>query len=109
MHTLLLLAALSSQITFSTTRDGDMYTITPQILLSEDCLCQVQIMALRQGAGGESRTQQRKTIQFVANQSTSLMRLSMNIVPEDNVDIVVTVSDGHALNLTQRWSPQGKL
>lgn len=105
MHTLLLLAALSSQITFNTTRDGVMYTVTPQILLTQDCLCQVQILALRRGESGESRTQQRKTIQFAANIPVSLMRLSMNIAPEDSVDIVVTVSDGQALNLTQRWSP----
>ena len=51
MNTLLLLAALSSQITFDTTRVGDMYTITPQVLLTENCLCQVQILATRQGGG----------------------------------------------------------
>lgn len=49
MNTLLLLAALSSQITFDTTRVGDMYTITPQVLLTENCLCQVQVLATRQG------------------------------------------------------------
>lgn len=109
MNTLLLLAALSSQITFDTTRVGDMYTITPQILLTEDCLCQVQILATRQGEAGQSRTQQRKTIQFTANQPTPLMRLSMNIEPKDSVDIVVTVTDGQSVNLSQHWTFQETL
>ena len=109
MNTLLLLAALSSQITFDTTRDGDMYTITPQILLTEDCLCQVQILATRQGEAGQSRTQQRKTIQFTANQLTPLMRLSMNIEPKDSVDIVVTVTDGQSVNVSQHWTSQETL
>lgn len=109
MNTLLLLAALSSQITFDTTRVGDMYTITPQVLLTENCLCQVQILATRQGEGGQSRTQQRKTVQFIANQPTSLMRLSMNIDAQDSVDIVVTVTDGQSVNLSQRWTSQQTL
>jgi curli production protein len=85
-----------------------MYTITPQVLLTENCLCQVQILATRQG-GGQSRTQQRKTIQFIANQPTSLMRLSMNIEAQDSVDIVVTVTDGQSVNLSQRWTSQQTL
>lgn len=109
MHTLMLLAALSSQITFDTARQGDMYTITPQVVLSQSCICQVQILATRQGESGESRTQQRKTIEFAANQLTSLMRLSMNISPQDNVDITVTVTDGQALHLSQRWSAQNRI
>ena len=31
MNTLLLLAALSSQITFNTTQQGDVYTIIPEV------------------------------------------------------------------------------
>ncbi|SQI25584.1 putative autoagglutination protein [Salmonella enterica subsp. arizonae] len=41
MHTLLLLAALSNQITFITTQQGDIYTVIPQVILSEPCVCQV--------------------------------------------------------------------
>lgn len=33
MNALLLLAALSSQITFNTTQQGDMYTIIPEVTL----------------------------------------------------------------------------
>lgn len=53
MHTLLILAALSSQITFKTTQNGDMTTIIPQVTLSEPCVCQVQITSSRQGGGGK--------------------------------------------------------
>ncbi|ORJ49269.1 Curli assembly protein CsgC [Kluyvera intermedia] len=109
MNTLLLLAALSSQITFDTNRVGDMYTITPQVLLTENCVCQVQILATREGQGGRSRTQQRKTIQFIANQPTSLMRLSMNIEAQDSVDIVVTVTDGQSVNVSRHWTSQQKI
>lgn len=109
MNTLLLLAALSSQITFDTNRVGDMYTITPQVLLTENCVCQVQLLATRQGEGGQSRTEQRKTMQFIANQPTPLMRLSMNIGAQDSVDIVVTITDGQSLKLSQHWTSQQKL
>ncbi|MCL5499669.1 curli assembly protein CsgC [Escherichia coli] len=109
MNTLLLLAALSSQITFDTTRVGDMYTITPQVLLTENCVCQVEILATREGEGGQSRTRQRKTVQFIANQPASLMRLSMNIEAQDSVDIVVTVTDGKSVNLSRHWTSQQKL
>lgn len=52
MHTLLLLAALSNQITFITTQQGDIYTVIPQVILSEPCVCQVQILSVRNGTGG---------------------------------------------------------
>lgn len=55
MHTLLLLAALSSQITFKTTHDGDMTTIIPQVILTEPCVCQVQIISSREGLGDKVR------------------------------------------------------
>ena len=41
MNTLLLLAALSSQITFNTTQQGDVYTIIPEVTLTQSCLCRV--------------------------------------------------------------------
>ncbi len=44
MNALLLLAALSSQITFNTTQQGDMYTIIPEVTLTQSCLCRVQIL-----------------------------------------------------------------
>lgn len=40
MNALLLLAALSSQITFNTTQQGDMYTIIPEVTLTQSCLVQ---------------------------------------------------------------------
>ncbi len=45
MNALLLLAALSSQITFNTTQQGDMYTIIPEVTLTQSCLCRVQILS----------------------------------------------------------------
>ncbi len=41
MNALLLLAALSSQITFNTTQQGDVYTIIPEVTLTQSCLCRV--------------------------------------------------------------------
>lgn len=105
MHPLLLLAALSSQITFNTVQQGEMYTITPQVVLTQPCVCQVQISALRKGEGGQSTTQQRNTVSFNANQPQALSHLSFNIGPRDTVKITVTVSDGQSLLLSQQWSP----
>ncbi|MBL5919642.1 curli assembly protein CsgC [Lelliottia amnigena] len=103
MHTLLLLAALSSQITFKTTQNGDMTTIIPQVTLSEPCVCQVQITSSRQGGGGQSTSSQRNTLSLPANQAIDLSRLSLKISPKDSVKIVVTVTDGKSLHLSQQW------
>lgn len=55
MHTLLLIAALSNQITFNTTQQGEMYTIIPQVTLTQPCECQVQVFAIREGKGGKAK------------------------------------------------------
>ena len=94
MHTLLLIAALANQITFNTTQQGDMYTIIPQVTLAQPCVCEVQVLAVRKGKGGQSQSQQ-KTIE--------LTKMSFNISPEDSVKIIVTVSDGQSLHLSQQW------
>ena len=39
------------------------------------------------------------------NQTIDLMRLSLNINAGDTVKIVVTVSDGKSLHLSQQWLP----
>ena len=108
MHTLLLLAALSNQITFDAVQQGEVYTITPQVVLSEDCFCQVQILAIRQGEAGESRTQQRKTLSLRANQPTALMRMSMTISPKDHVTLTVNITVGNNRHPSTKWSPQNK-
>lgn len=109
MHPLLLLAALTSQITFDTQKQGEIYVITPQIILTQACVCQVQISAIRSGEGGNSTSQQRNTVTFTANQLTPLSRLSMNISPQDTVKITVTVSDGQSLHLSRQWSPEQEM
>ncbi|EPJ3205699.1 MULTISPECIES: curli assembly chaperone CsgC [Citrobacter] len=103
MHTLLLIAALSNQITFNTTQQGEMYTIIPQVTLSQPCVCQVQVLAIRKGSGGQSQTQQKTSLSIPANRPIELTKLSFNISPEDTVNIVVTVSDGQSLHLSQQW------
>lgn len=103
MHTLLLIAALANQITFNTTQQGEMYTIIPQVTLAQPCVCQVQILALREGKAGQSQTQQKTTLSLPANQPIDLTKLSLNISAEDSVKIVVTVSDGQSLHLSQQW------
>ncbi|AUJ82120.1 MULTISPECIES: curli assembly chaperone CsgC [Enterobacter] len=103
MHTLVLLAALSSQITFKTSQEGEMTTIIPQVTLTHACLCQVHIDFSRHGLGGNSTSTQRNTLNIPANQPIDLSRLSVNIHALDSVTLVVTVSDGESLHLTQRW------
>lgn len=60
MNTLLLLAALSSQITFNTTQQGDVYTIIPEVTLTQSCLCRVQILSLREGSSGKVRRSKKR-------------------------------------------------
>ncbi|HCQ7755712.1 curli assembly chaperone CsgC [Citrobacter sp. 50677481] len=105
MQTVLLLAALSSQITFSTHQQGEMYTIIPQVTLTQPCLCQIQILTLREGLAGRSQSMQKKTLSLPANQAIDLTKLSLTISPQDTVKIVVTVSDGQSLHLSQQWPP----
>ena len=92
MNTLILLAALSSQITFKTSQQENMTTIIPQVTLAQSCDCQVQIVSVREGQGGQSSSRQQNTLFIPANQTIDLMRLSLNINAGDTVKIVVTVS-----------------
>ncbi len=86
MNTLILLAALSSQITFQTSQQGNMTTIIPQVTLTESCDCQVQIVSLREGQSGQSSSRQQNTLFIPANQAIDLMRLSLNINAGDTVN-----------------------
>ncbi|EPF0314457.1 curli assembly chaperone CsgC [Enterobacter chuandaensis] len=107
MNTLILLAALSSQITFKTSQQGNITTIIPQVILAESCDCQVQIVALRKGQSGQSTSRQQNTLFIPANQPIDLMRLSLTISAGDTVKIDVAVTDGKTLHLSQQWSPAG--
>lgn len=55
MNTLILLAALSSQITFKTSQQENMTTIIPQVTTAQPCDCQVQIVSVREGQGDRVR------------------------------------------------------
>ena len=103
MNTLLLLAALSSQITFQTATEGDMLTIIPQVTVSEPCLCQVQILTSRSGPGGQSTSRQQNTVSLPANKTVNLSRMTLNSGPNDKINVIVTVSDGKSLHLSQQW------
>ncbi|MGT8859671.1 curli assembly chaperone CsgC [Enterobacter sp. 186315] len=105
MNTLILLAALSGQITFHTSREGNMTTLIPQVTLSEPCDCQVRVLSIREGQGGQSTSQQQNSLTLPANQTIDIARLSLNIGNGDNVKVVVTVSDGKSLHLSRQWTP----
>ncbi len=82
-----------------------MLTIIPQVTLTESCLCQVQIVTLRKGQGGQSTSQQRNTLTLPANRTVDLSRISVNAGPDGAINMVVTVSDGKSLHLSQQWPP----
>ncbi|WP_320727810.1 curli assembly chaperone CsgC [Enterobacter sp. 118C5] len=107
MNTFILLAALSGQITFQTSQQGNMTTIIPQVILTEPCDCQVHIHTLKEGQSGQSASRQQNTLFIPANQPIDLTRLSLTISAGDTIKIVVTVTDGKALHLSQQWSPAG--
>ncbi|KDT55264.1 thin aggregative fimbriae synthesis family protein [Escherichia coli 3-105-05_S4_C3] len=47
-------------------------------------------------------------IRTFPNQPIALTKLSLNISPDDRVKIVVTVSDGQSLHLSQQWPPSSE-
>lgn len=98
MHTLLLLAALSNQITFTTTQQGDIYTVIPQVTLNEPCVCQVQILSVRDGVGGQSHTQQKQTLSLPANQPIELSRLSVIYLQRTRLKLLLLFrTDNHCI------------
>ena len=68
MSTFILLAALASQITFSTSQQANVTTIIPQVTLADACECQVEVLSVRQGQGGQSTSRQKNTLFIPANQ-----------------------------------------
>ena len=79
MNTLLLLAALSSQITFNTTQQGDVYTIIPGKSLLLNLVCAEYNIVPARRQLGQSQTKQEKTLSLPANQPIALTKLSLNI------------------------------
>lgn len=109
MNTLLLLVALTNQLTFATQLQGNIYTIEPVATLSADCQCSMKLSATRSGAAGQSTSNQSSNVFIKANEAKTLSRLSMNIDPGDSVTITVTLTDGKDLHLEKQWSPSGKI
>lgn len=104
MNSLLLATAvLSNSIVFNVSHQGDMYTISPQITVSQACQCRVNIQTVRQGAGGNSSIQQSKTLNIPANRPIEVSQLSLNIGKHDTVKVVVTLTDGQALHMSAQW------
>ncbi|TXU06278.1 curli assembly protein CsgC [Enterobacter hormaechei] len=104
MSTFILLAALASQITFSTAQQESVTTVIPQVTLADACVCQVAVLSVRQGQGGQSTSRQKNTLFIPANQPIDLTRIILHIRPGDTVKIIVTVSDGKSLHLSQQWN-----
>lgn len=103
MNSLLIAVALTNSIAFNVTHQGEMYTITPQVTVTVPCQCRVSIHTTRQGEGGSSNIQQSKILSLPANQPIDLSRMQLNISQNDTVKVVVTLTDGQALNLTAQW------
>lgn len=103
MNSLLLAVALSNSIAFNVTHQGDIYTITPQVTVAQECLCQVSIQTVREGAGGISNIQQSKTLKLPANQPIDVSHMQLNIAAHDTVKVVVTLTDGQALHISAQW------
>lgn len=103
MNSLLIAAALTNSIAFNVSHQGDIYTITPQVTVTQPCQCQVSIQTVREGAGGTSNIQQRKNLSLPANQPIEVSRMQLNISQNDTVKVVVTLTDGQSLHLSAQW------
>lgn len=108
MHTLVLLAALSSQLTFNTRQQENIYTITPVATLAADCQCTMTLVANKSGTSGQSTSRQSSELFIKAHEEIALSQLSLNIDPGDSVTVTVTLSDGKAFHLEQQWRESGK-
>ncbi|MCT4704285.1 curli assembly protein CsgC [Enterobacteriaceae bacterium H20N1] len=109
MHTLILLAALSNQLTFDTRQEGNIYTIEPVATLTTDCQCSMKLAAIRSGTSGQSSSNQRASVSIKANEPIKLASLRLNIDPGDNVTITVTLTNGKDINLEKQWAPPGNI
>ncbi len=109
MHTLILLAALSNQLTFATQQQGNIYTIEPVATLTSDCQCSMKLTATRSGKAGQSSSNQLSNVAIKANEPIKLARLSLNIDPGDKVILSVTLTNGKDINLQKTWVPPGSI
>lgn len=109
MHTLILLAAFSSQLIFNTHQQGNIYTIEPVATLASDCQCSMRLTATRAGKAGQSTSNQRSSVFIKANQPIKLARLSLNIDPGDNVTLTVTLTNGKDIHLEKEWVSPGRI
>lgn len=109
MHALVLLAALTNHIAFDAAQNGSLWTIVPQVTLSEDCECQIQLEAIRKSASGNSNTTQRSRALIKSHQPYTVSRIQINAEPGDELTITVSVSDGNMIHLTKQWSSPGVL
>lgn len=107
MNSLILAAALSNAIAFNVSQQGEMVTVTPQVTVTQSCLCQINVQTVREGQGGTSNIQQNKTLNLPANQPVDLAQLRLTMGAHDTVRIVVTLTDGQALHLSAQW-PSGQ-
>ncbi len=80
----LLPVALSSQITFNTTQQGDVYTIIPKSLLL-NLARGADIVPARRQFRAKSETKQERTLSLPANQPIALTKMSLNISPDDRL------------------------
>ncbi|MEB5921034.1 MULTISPECIES: curli assembly chaperone CsgC [Franconibacter] len=109
MHTLILLAALTSQIGFDAHQQGDTWTVIPQVTLTQDCQCRVQMETSRHGAAGNSTTRQNSWVNIRAGEPYALSQISFSAGQGDEVVVTVTITDGQALHLSRQWSPPGRV
>jgi curli production protein len=82
-----------------------MTTIIPQVTLTSRVIVRFRLFLCDKGRGTKY-VPTAKYLFIPANQTIDLMRLSLNINAGDTVKIVVTVSDGKSLHLSQQWSPR---
>ena len=84
MNTLILLAALSSQITFKTSQQENMTTIIPQVTRRSRVIVRFRLFPFGKGRG--TKFVPTAKYPFIpANQTIDLMRLSLNINAGDTV------------------------
>ncbi|MHA6308684.1 curli assembly chaperone CsgC [Hafnia paralvei] len=102
MHTLLIASVLSNQLWFDTTQEGQYYILKPMAAVTTSCVCNIAVDIIRRGVHGESTSQQKGTVQLIANRKQALGQMSFPVLQGDWLQVTVVLTDGDKMRLEKQ-------
>lgn len=102
MHTFLIASVLSNQLWFDTTQEGQYYILKPMAAVTNSCVCNIAVDIIRRGVHGESTSQQKGTVQLIANRKQALGQMSFPVLQGDWLQVTVVLTDGDKMRLEKQ-------